>query len=289
MIERTLIHVTGPRGAGKTTLIAHVLRRAGRLVAAARCIRDDALRVPKESAPKGHAELKAYRAAGADPVALYRFPASHADWDAFCTTNLMTDYFEAVLLEGALPVEWVDLTVYVAPPGPDRGSLLLRTRSHPARDRAADIKALEAMLDNPEEMRRRLSTLSGIPYLSLLFGSRSEALNKLQAHVTQALKNMRQAPLPAPTERWSLAEGYEGIQEAQVVVVNVGNGRHPQAEAMLRDLRRLRADKAVFDDIFGWKGKRTPITAVAADLADPRDLGLRKVIARIKRALPGRG
>jgi hypothetical protein len=127
MIERTLIHVTGPRGAGKTTLIAHVLRRAGRLVAAARCIRDDALRVPKESAPKGHAELKAYRAAGADPVALYRFPASHADWDAFCTTNLMTDYFEAVLLEGALPVEWVDLTVYVAPPGPDGGSLLMAT------------------------------------------------------------------------------------------------------------------------------------------------------------------
>ena len=113
VIERALIHVAGPPGAGKTALVVQFLRRAGRLVAAARCIRDDELRVPKESAPTGHAELSAYRAAGADPVALYRFPASHADWDAFCTTNLMTDYFEAVLLEGALPVEWVDLTVYV--------------------------------------------------------------------------------------------------------------------------------------------------------------------------------
>jgi hypothetical protein len=144
------------------------------------------------------------------------------------------------------------------------------------------------MLANPEEMRRRLSTLSGIPYLSLLFGTRSEALDKLTQYLTEAVARLREAPLPAPRTRWRLAEGYEGIQDAQVVVVNVGNGGHPQAEAMLRDLRRLRADKAVFDDIFGWKGKRTPITAVAADLADPRDPGLRKAIARIKRALPSR-
>jgi molybdopterin-guanine dinucleotide biosynthesis protein len=88
MIERAFIHVTGPTGAGKTTLIAHFLRKTDRTVAAVRCIRDDGLRTPKVSAPKGHDELKAYRAAGADPVALYRFPASHADWDAFYAISL---------------------------------------------------------------------------------------------------------------------------------------------------------------------------------------------------------
>ena len=70
--------------------------------------------------------------------------------------------------------------------------------------------------------------------------------------------------------------------------MNVRDGGHADADTMLRDLRRLRANKAVFDDIFDWKGKRTPITAVAADLANPRDPGLCKAIARIKRALPSR-
>jgi hypothetical protein len=288
MIERAIIHVTGPRGAGKTTLIAHVLRKTGRMVAAVRCIRDDGLRAPKESAPKGHPELQAYRAAGADPVALYRFPRQLAGLDALYNTSLMEDYFEALLLEGDLPVPWVDLTVYVVPPVPEGEALLRQGRTDPAREREAEIEGLEHALSDRDQMHARLSVLSGIPF-HLLFGNSPEALDQTVRNLTKRIAELRKVPLPAPRTRWSLAEGYEGIQEAQVVVVNVGNGGHPQAEAMLRDLRRLRADKAVFDDIFGWKGKRTPITAVAADLADPRDPGLRKAIARIKRALPGRG
>jgi RecA/RadA recombinase len=288
MIERALIQIAGPEGAGKTTLIAHLLGKLGHSVAAARCIRDDGLREPKESAPKGHPELKAYRAAGADPVALYRFPASHADWDAFWATDLMSRYFDAVLLEGDLPMEWVDLAVYVALPLPDREPLLMRTWTDPARERAAEMAALEEVLSDREEMGPRYTALSGLPY-SLLFGNDTKALDALEKQLTEVLANLRRAPLPDPTERWALAEDYEGIQNAQVVVINVCDGGQKGAEPMLRDLHRLRADKDVFKDIFDRKGKRTPITAVTADLGDPRDPGLRKAIARIKRALPGQG
>jgi hypothetical protein len=50
-------------------------------------------------------------------------------------------------------------------------------------------------------------------------------------------------------------------------------------------VRRLRADRAVFDDVLGWRGSRVPITAVVADLANARDAGTRKVVARVKRSV----
>ena len=74
MRQRALIHVAGPSGAGKTTLIEVLLRRLGEIVICVRAMRDDSLRTPMESQPKNHPELRHYRDAGASGVALYRFP-----------------------------------------------------------------------------------------------------------------------------------------------------------------------------------------------------------------------
>jgi len=63
---------------------------------------------------------------------------------------------------------------------------------------------------------------------------------------------------------------------------DAGRGR---ARGLLEDVRRLRADRAVFDDVLGWRGSRVPITAVVADLADPREVGTRKAVARVKRSV----
>jgi hypothetical protein len=54
-----------------------------------------------------------------------------------------------------------------------------------------------------------------------------------------------------------------------LVVLNTGEdaGRE-RAQGLLEEVRRLRADRAVFDDVLGWRGSRVPITAVVADLAD---------------------
>jgi Uncharacterised protein family (UPF0158) len=47
----------------------------------------------------------------------------------------------------------------------------------------------------------------------------------------------------------------------------------------------LRRDDALFNDIVGWRGNRLPITAVVANLADPRDVERKKAAARVRRAM----
>ena len=81
--------------------------------------RDPKLRKELESAPKAHAELRRYREAGASAVALYRF--AEPSMDAFFTTAFMQDYSEAVFIEGDCPIDYVDLSVFVAPV-PSRGT-----------------------------------------------------------------------------------------------------------------------------------------------------------------------
>lgn len=54
---------------------------------------------------------------------------------------------------------------------------------------------------------------------------------------------------------------------------------------MILDLKRIRNDPEVRHDVMGPHGSRIPITAVAADLSDPRDSGTRKVLGRIKRSM----
>ena len=127
-IHRPFIRVAGPAGAGKTTLVEHLLRDRPELLLAARCIRDDKLREPRESAPRNHAELQRYRKAGAAAVAEYRFPARRADAETFFYSKLMEDCSEGVVLEGEQPLEYVALGIFVAPAPSARKSLLRRVR-----------------------------------------------------------------------------------------------------------------------------------------------------------------
>jgi hypothetical protein len=70
------------------------------------------------------------------------------------------------------------------------------------------------------------------------------------------------------------------------VVVNArDDAERGRAERLVQEVARLRKDAAVFGDRVGLLGHRIPITAVAANLSDPRDAGLRKAIARVRRAL----
>src|SRR2546421_13122259 len=90
----------------RTTFIEAILSAAGGTVLVARCVRDDALRQARETAPKNHPELRRYRLAGASGAALFAYPANNIGWDAFFITELMTDYSQAVLLEGDNPLRF---------------------------------------------------------------------------------------------------------------------------------------------------------------------------------------
>ena len=113
MIERAYIHVTGPEGSGKTTLVA----------------RD--------------AELRRYREAGASGAARFAFPAEEEDGDGFFCSNVMSDYSKAVLIEGDCPVDYVDLEVFVAPPLAAGSALLRKTKR---RKPAVAASAVEEIL-----------------------------------------------------------------------------------------------------------------------------------------------
>jgi hypothetical protein len=100
------------------------------------------------------------------------------------------------------------------------------------------------------------------------------------------LRKLRSAPPPRPTEHWAIAPGYEGIERAQLVVANARDDEQQQrCEALVLEVARLRKDAEVFKDVLGWRGSKIPVTAVAARLGNPKDPGLKKALARVKRAI----
>ena len=275
MTQRTLVHVAGPRDAGKTTFIERLLDAEVALAICVRAERDAKLRTVKESRPRAHAELRRYRDAGAVAVARYRF--AEPDFETFYMSDVMEEYSEAVFIEGDWPVDFVDLSVFVAPVLPKGRSLLRRAVRDRAAAHEATRRALEQAPADPEAMSRYLGAALG-EHIAKIVLTPPTGLD----HVRGAIEAKRGA---APTEHWAIAEGHEGIQRAHLVVVNVrSEEERASAAALVDDVARLRKDEAVFRDVLGFRGTRTPVTALVADLSNPKDAGTRKALARVKRS-----
>ena len=89
-------------------------------------------------------------------------------------------------------------------------------------------------------------------------------------------------------ERWEITKPYRGIEHAQLVVINIrGDAERRRGERAREDVLRLRKETRVFEDVFGLRGSRVPITAVVVDLSNERDPGLKKAIRRALRACNG--
>jgi hypothetical protein len=286
--ERALIHVAGPRGAGKTTFIEAMLGDTGALVLAARCIRDDALRQSRETAPKAHPELRRYREAGATGTALFAFPKRDIGSDAFFVTHLMEDYSQAAVLEGDNPLEFVDLAVFVAPAPAPGETLFVRHKRDRAKEERAKADAVERLLRRPDGVAELLGQMAGGRIVELARKS-PRLLEETREKLLVGIEQARKAPAPRSTEHWAVAHGFEGVEHAQLVVVNIHKEAERQpGERLVADVGRLRKEAALFDDVLGWRGSRIPVTAVVANLADPEDRGRKKALARVRRALRAR-
>ena len=69
-----------------------------------------------------------------------------------------------------------------------------------------------------------------------------------------------------------------------MVVVNVRHDAdRAAAEQLAADVNRIRKDEELFADILGRRGTRAPVTVVVADVTDPDDRGMRKVLAHVRR------
>ena len=142
-----------------------------------------------------------------------------------------------------------------------------------------------SLLRRPEGTAELLDQLVGTPFGDYVRGHKT-ILDKARADFLAIVEKMRTALPPKPTERWAIADGYAGIEHAQLVVVNIrSEPERRDAERLLAELARLRKEPALFDDILGVRGTKIPITALVTNLRDPKDAGLKKALARVGRAV----
>jgi hypothetical protein len=285
VIERALIHVGGPRGSGKTTLVEAILAAADGPILAARCVRDDGLRRPRESSPRTHAEPGRYLQAGAYAAAVFSFPGQMADPISFYETDLMSNYSEAVILEGDNPLEYADLEVFVAPV-PDAGeTLFVRRQRDVAAAQRARVDGWERMLSQPDGMATWMEEVMGIPVGELL-RKKPRIGEDVRTKMLAGIAAARTAPPAKAVEHWAVSERFQGIERAGLVVVNIRDqSERASAEQLVADVHRLRKDEALSNDTIGWRGHRRPITAVVANLADPGDAGRKKAVGRVRRTI----
>jgi hypothetical protein len=140
------------------------------------------------------------------------------------------------------------------------------------------------------------------PALENVDGSSGAIGTAVNNAIAQLVPIIAEAPADTRTrERWleRLWEAYEAEQipyieqlgdnwgelcASKELAAGVGRAA-PPAEQLVVDLARLRKDDALFSDILGTRGHRTPITAVVANMADPRDAGRKKAVARVRRTI----
>jgi len=110
-------------------------------------------------------------------------------------------------------------------------------------------------------------------------------MEDLRASLLAGIAAARKAPQPRATQYWATSDRYSGIEHAQLVVVNVRHdSERDAAEQLAADLVRLRKEEKLFNDVLSFRGSRTPITIVVANLAQPSDPGRRKALTRVRRA-----
>jgi len=268
--------------------IEATLAGADTVTLVARCLRDDTLAEAREAAPRTHPELRRYRAAGAAGAAVYTFPGRQDGTDDFFMTNLMVNYFQAVVLEGESPLGYVDLRVFVAPAPARTVQLFVPRTRRRSPDEVAGGAALHRLLSEPGDLVEVLARIGGEPLAELARNSPA-LVDKMRAILAEVSTGPATASPRASEKHWSVADAYAGLEHAGLVVINFRHGGNRRAaDALVADVVRLRKDKEVAADILGTRGNRIPVTAVVADLADPNDPGRKKAIARTRRAIRSR-
>lgn len=292
MINRAYIHITGQPGAGKTTLVEALLHALPHDdLICVHVARDHSLRRPRESAPKNDPHVKRYRDAGATGSALYRIPERSSDIvDDFFSSDIMSQFSGAVIAEGNSPFGFQHLSAYVARVLPEGESLLVAGRSDEKARRKRELAEAERIAGHPELLLDMLS-VGNDDLVTALLKQKPDILRRAGEKMREGIDELRSRPLPKAVTTWRIAESLRGIEDAGLVVINVfDESERARAEAMVRDMLRLRSDREIFDAVLGPRHQRTPITAVVANLADPKDAGRKKAIARLKRAMAaGRG
>ncbi len=276
-----LVCVTGPRGAGKTLFIETVLRGIAGPVAVGRCVGHGRIESAREVYAEDQPELERYSRAGAAAVGLLRIP-SRASTDSeaasFARTDLMRGPSRLVVLESDRRIRGVDLLIFVAPPLREGVTLLRLVRRGWDSDRDAQLETfadIEERIRTPEGLREMLEVLIGrraakdaerVPELG----------DRLSEHWLGLLQKRREeAPPPLPKEYWTVPKGYDGIQHADLVIVNLRDeSQRAGAEQVANDIRRIHSDPAMIRDLLEGAAPREEAVVVAGNLAREGDVAV---------------
>ncbi len=272
MISRSIFHVAGPAGGGKTSFIEAVLAMDAAMINCMRAELDPRSKGYRESRSPRDVELRRYRKAGASDTVRLRFDEEHGD--AFYMTDLMNTYSEAVFIEGDMPTEFADLEVFVAPPPADGKGLIRRSRRADP-DELADQDRRYA-LKSPVGLRRLLREKLGDDLVAALYAGPHP--------VRTSFHEMPSAW--RPSKAVAIPRGYEAVENAGLCVVTIHDAASRKAAVRFaKEVQTMRADHELRRKLFGPFSRFVPATIVAADLRDPRDAGTKKALARVRRAL----
>ena len=132
------------------------------------------------------------------------------------------------------------------------------------------------MLSQPDGMATWMHEVMSIPVGELL-RVKAELGEDVRTKMLAGIAGARKAPPLKPMEHRAVSERIKGIERAGLLVVNIRDqSERASAEQLVAFVHRHRKDNAVFNDIVGWRGYRLPITAVVANIVDPRDAGRRR-------------
>ena len=285
--DQVYIKIDGSGEAGKTLLIERLLEYSrSKCLAAVKFLGTESWDKPDVD-QQGNEETSRFSKAGAERAVLYRYPVKEDGEGCGWPGDIVSGYWDGVIIEGRCnPVFKPDLSVFVTRPLGENEPLVSRERREAGRIGFNDYIRLTTGVelevdpvihedgDMPEDANDEIEEgeIIEIP---------DDYAGKLIDYVKHGY--------PVHQDMWGIRESQAGIAEASVVVVNIyDEAECPGAERLVKELRRIREDQEICRDIFGgWVSLRSQSVYIA-NLAHRQDQGLKKALARIKRATPGR-
>lgn len=236
--------------------------------------------------------LVGYREAGAADV--YRLGyvrgAVEEALEALLEQEVACRIAHGLLLEsrGARPPV-ADLAVYVMRPLPPGQTLLARREQEVLRLTLADIMRLSDGDSHSPETDENHDGKDDGEIVEELEATPAQVARITGLDVASAALLLEAAAggVPIRAARWALHADYEGLEQAQVIVIDARTEHERAAAAGLAgEIGRLRADPEVRRDLALDLAAQRRTSVYVADLANPRDARLKQALARIKRILP---
>lgn len=287
MIDRSYTLVTGPAGAGKTSLIeALVGSNRSRWLAAIRVVEDGDLAEPLVD-EAGNDETRRWEASGDVDATLLRVPVGWAGdpidvAEAIGGSLLAAD---AIVIEGnvAFRPRELDAAVFVAPAG---GSLLVEERREVGRIDGQTALSLAlglnpADVDDDEELPYGLNVGDVIDEDDETF----EEVERIELpdEVSRAIRKLLDEGAPSYQHKRWLRRDLEDLWKAHLVVIHAeGPAAHEEASRLRDEILAVRGDDALRREVTGHQYE-WPRSCFVADLRDRTDEGTRKVVQAVKR------